>query len=113
MCIRDSAWHTRRLKIDQNKALSPFLVYLLADSSTRLKVESVATQTALTGMTVKDLFSVDLNLPPLPEQKKIVSILTSMDATIEEKQRKLSQTQSLKKSLMQDLLTGKVRVNVN
>ena len=56
---------------------------------------------------------IGLILPPLPEQKKIASILTSMDKNIEEKQRKLQQTQSLKKSLMQDLLTGKVRVTVN
>jgi len=60
-----------------------------------------------------DLKEIAILLSPLPEQKKIASILTSMDKTIEEKQLKLSQTQSLKKSLMQDLLTGKVRVNVN
>ena len=57
--------------------------------------------------------NVVYKFPPLPEQKKIASILTSMDKTIEEKQRKLHQTHSLKKSLMQDLLTGKVRVAVN
>ncbi|MDB4844713.1 restriction endonuclease subunit S [Hellea sp.] len=57
--------------------------------------------------------NVVYKFPPLPEQKKIASILTSMDKTIEEKQRKLHQTQSLKKSLMQDLLTGRVRVTVN
>lgn len=51
--------------------------------------------------------------PPLLEQKKIASILTSMDENIEEKQRKLHKTESLKKSLMQDLLTGRVRVEVN
>ena len=60
-----------------------------------------------------DLKEIAILISPLPEQKKIASILTSMDITIGEKQRKLSQTQSLKKSLMQDLLTGKVRVAVN
>ncbi len=52
-------------------------------------------------------------VPPLLEQKKITSILTSMDKNIEEKQRKLRKTESLKKALMQDLLTGEVRVKVN
>ncbi len=52
-------------------------------------------------------------LPPFSEQKKIASILTSIDETIEDKRNKLLQTESLKKSLMQDLLTGKVRVKVN
>ncbi len=52
-------------------------------------------------------------LPTLEEQLKIAKSLLSIETTIEEKQRKLEQTQSLKKSLMQDLLTGKVRVTVN
>jgi type I restriction enzyme S subunit len=51
--------------------------------------------------------------PPLNEQDKIISIIHKIDQNIFTKQRKLAQTQALKKSLMQDLLTGKVRVQVN
>lgn len=47
------------------------------------------------------------------EQDLIVKSLRSFDKAIADVKRKLSQTQSLKKSLMQDLLTGKVRVTVN
>ena len=43
--------------------------------------------------------------------KQIVDILSSIDLKIAT-ETKLAQTQSLKKSLMQDLLTGKVRVQV-
>ena len=64
-------------------------------------------------ITKDDVFNFQISIPPLPEQQKIASILSSMDSHIEEKQRKLEQTQSLKKSLMQDLLTGKVRVTVH
>lgn len=56
---------------------------------------------------------INLPFPPLSEQKKIASILTSVDEVIDSLKQKLQQTQSLKKSLMQDLLTGKVRVSVN
>jgi type I restriction enzyme S subunit len=52
-------------------------------------------------------------IPPLQEQQEIASILSSIDNNIEENQQKLQQTQSLKKSLMQDLLTGNVRVTVH
>jgi type I restriction enzyme, S subunit len=70
------------------------------------------------GSTIKHIYitvvdKMKVVSPPLPEQQKIASILSSMDSYIEEKQRKLEQTQSLKKSLMQDLLTGKVRVTVH
>jgi type I restriction enzyme S subunit len=54
-----------------------------------------------------------LPLPSLKEQDSIVSILLSIDGQKQSLNKKLSQTQSLKKSLMQDLLTGKVRVTVN
>jgi type I restriction enzyme S subunit len=76
-------------------------------------VQEGARAHGLLNIPVNDFFDRELLLPPLPEQNKIASILTSMDKTIEEKQSKLSQTQFLKKSLMQDLLTGKVRVTVN
>ena len=52
-------------------------------------------------------------VPPKHEQIKIAEILTSIEKLIEKSSEKLSQTQFLKKSLMQDLLTGKVRVQVN
>ena len=47
------------------------------------------------------------------EQKKIVSIMTSINKFIENKAIKLKKIQDLKKSIMQDLLTGKVKVKVN
>jgi len=55
---------------------------------------------------------LDVPLPSISEQQKIVSTLTSIDNNIEAKQKKLAHTESLKKALMQDLLTGKVRVKV-
>lgn len=81
-----------------------------------LKEQQLASskQTGTQGNLNTDIVSrLKINLPPLLEQKKIASIITSMDKIIEENQRKLAQTESLKKSLMQDLLTGKVRVTVN
>jgi len=51
--------------------------------------------------------------PPLDEQDKIVSIIHEIDQNIITNQKKLTQTQYLKKSMIQDLLTGRVRVQVN
>jgi type I restriction enzyme S subunit len=52
-------------------------------------------------------------LPPLQEQIHISSILQSVDKLIEEKRKRVSIGQAQKKALMQDLLTGKVRVNTD
>ena len=54
-----------------------------------------------------------LPIPPLNEQEKIADILTSLDDQIEAVELKLVQLESLKKSLMGDLLTGRVRVSVD
>lgn len=54
-----------------------------------------------------------IELPPLPEQKKIASILTSVDEKIQQEESTLRQQQVLKNSLMQQLLTGKTRVKVS
>jgi type I restriction enzyme S subunit len=50
-------------------------------------------------------------LPPLPEQQKIAEILSQTDQTIEKEQQYKEKLQKIKQGLMQDLLTGKVRVN--
>lgn len=52
------------------------------------------------------------NLPPLPEQKAIADILSKADEEIDLLTRKLDLLQSQKKGLMQQLLTGKIRVKV-
>ena len=88
-----------------------FLLQLFLSKSSYL--ETLATGSTVKGIRLKELRAIPVKIPPLPEQKKIASILSSIDKNIEEKQHKLNKTQSLKKSLMQDLLTGKVRVQVN
>ena len=50
--------------------------------------------------------------PPLPEQQKIASILSNTDEKIQSYERYRQKLQRLKKSLMQKLLTGEVRVAV-
>lgn len=59
------------------------------------------------------LYNISIQSPPRSEQTEICVILDTVDFHISSQKNKLSQTQSLKKSLMQDLLTGKVRVQVN
>ena len=62
---------------------------------------------AVKGATLnKDKMSRILGLfPPLPEQKKIASILTSVDEVIENTQKQIDKLQDLKKATMNELLT--------
>jgi type I restriction enzyme S subunit len=49
--------------------------------------------------------SVQIPFPPFPEQQKIAEILSTVDAKIEIIDQQISETQELKKGLMQQLLT--------
>lgn len=64
-------------------------------------------QENLSGGIVK---SIQVPVPPLPEQKKIAQILSTWDKTITTTEQLLVNSQQQKKFLMQQLLTGKKRL---
>ena len=59
-----------------------------------------------------DLTDYSLLLPPIKEQQKIAEILGAIDEDIAKTQKVIEATEKLKRGLMQDLLSGVVRVNV-
>ena len=58
----------------------------------------------------KDLRNIIVTFPKLEEQQKIASILSEVDNKIEEYENKKERLEELKKGLMQQLLSGKIRV---
>ncbi len=61
---------------------------------------------------IKDLKQINLIIPELKEQENIVAVLSKQDHLIEKEQQYLQKLKSLKAGLMEDLLTGKVRVKI-
>jgi len=53
----------------------------------------------------KDFFSLKIEIPPLPEQKQIAVILTSVDEVIEKTEAQIEKLQDLKTAMMNELLT--------
>ena len=56
------------------------------------------------------LFKIKVLFPSLPEQQRIAAVLTACGQEIELLQAQLRQWQQQKKGLMQQLLTGQLRV---
>lgn len=56
-----------------------------------------------------DLFRIRIPLPPLSEQSAIVNFLSTWDRAIEQTQKLIDAKLRLKRGLMQQLLTGKLR----
>ncbi|GHB87834.1 restriction endonuclease subunit S [Persicitalea jodogahamensis] len=61
-------------------------------------------------ITSKDVRDFPVNLPPLPEQRKIATILTAWDEAIQTARQLLENKQLRKKALMQQVLTGQTRL---
>lgn len=62
------------------------------------------------GLNFEQIRKFDIPLPPLKEQQKIASILSTWDKAIELKEKLIEQKKEQKKGLMQKLLTGEVRL---
>ena len=79
-----------------------YFFYFLQTSSRALC--RLAAGTTVKGLRVNTLRSLFLPLPPLPEQRKIAAILSSLDDAIEKTQAVIDQVQVVKRGLMQELL---------
>lgn len=53
---------------------------------------------------------IDLPIPPKAEQTRIATILSDMDADIAALETKLTKAQQIKQGMMQNLLTGRIRL---
>lgn len=62
------------------------------------------------GLNLNIINSVQIPLPPLPEQKAIAQVLSTADAAIRTTEKIIAQKELRKKWLMQQLLTGKKRL---
>lgn len=100
------------LKISINPANADrFFVLFLIHYYQRLGVISkIKTETAQPAISITNLKKMKIVAPSIIEQKQIASILSANDSKIEKAKTRLEKLKDMKKGLMQDLLTGKVRV---
>ncbi|MDH6343323.1 type I restriction enzyme S subunit [Parabacteroides sp. PFB2-12] len=84
-----------------------FFIYFYRSISTKI-IEKGSGSTVL-GLSIDDLKSIPTPLPPFPEQLRIATILSDMDAEIEALENKLAKARQIKQGMMQELLTGRIR----
>lgn len=99
------------IAVNQEKAKPLFILYVMRHL--KFELEILAPQTAQKNINLEILQPFQIPLPSIEEQELIANSMSSVDARINSLHVKFEQTQSLKKALMQDLLTGKVRVDVS
>jgi len=101
-------------------ALSPssivdtdYLLYVMQGRYFREQLDLQSTGSTVAGIKQSTFRKILLAVPPLEEQKEIVKPMNALVEREELSTKKLDSLLKLKKALMQDLLTGKVRVNVD
>ena len=93
---------------DVNEQLDPDYLFAVLKSERSLRVYKRITQGTVNrrgGISFRTLSRLLLHHPPLPEQRKIADILSSVDGAIEKTQAVIDQVQVVKRGLMQELLT--------
>ncbi len=102
-----------RIEINPEKTNSQFLSYLINSQPVQKEIKNI-TKPAINqaSFTKPDFESIKVPRVTLKEQQKIVLVLNSVDEKLEIERKELEQLKTLKNGLMQDLLTGRVRVEV-
>ena len=85
-----------------------FVYHLLST----VRFSALASTTALPSLIGVALSSIRLPHPPLPEQRAIATVLSDMDAEITALERRLDKTRAIKQGMMQQLLTGAIRLPI-
>lgn len=95
------------MALSAKKGSNLFIFYWLIKKGKRLAVLSFGNM--IPGLSRRDILTFKIPLPPLPEQRAIARIVSTWDAAIDKLGQLISKKQALKKGLMQQLLSGRVR----
>jgi type I restriction enzyme, S subunit len=99
------------IRITEKNLASYVYQYFSWDKTQFIRLQQGTTFTEIGKREVRNLY---LHLPESSnEQKAIVGILTKVDEAIETVQKSIEAVERLKKALMQNLLTGKIKPNGN
>ena len=83
----------------------PFLAAALNSTTSRGHFTRVANGVTRFGLTLEAARSVPVLLPPMPEQRAIADVLDSIDEAIERTEEVIAVTETLRDSLLHELLT--------
>jgi len=99
---------------NEKLAISEFFKYAVTTKSFRAILELISPGGAGRNrvLSKKDFLKIKWFMPSVEEQKSIATILSAVDTEISQLEQKLANMIKQKKGLMQQLLTGKKRVNL-
>lgn len=95
----------------KNRYLTEYVYYVLTSSVFRIFLNKLAAGSTISHLYQKDLTNFEFFLPSsLNEQKAVATILSDMDEEIFKLEEKLEKYKKIKQGMMEQLLTGKIRL---
>ncbi|OAQ19971.1 restriction endonuclease subunit S [Thermosulfurimonas dismutans] len=104
-------YHLCLLKPYTNLVNGLYLAKIIGFHRVNKHFQNLANGITRFGLSKDTIANALIPLPPLPEQKRIASILSQIDETIEKEQKYKEKLERIKRGLMEDLLTGTIRVS--
>ena len=99
-----------RLRLNDKYAFAPYLSYQFHTEPFKQRVKSVAVGQTMASLSTQILNGIEVILPTLAEQIAIASVLSDMDSELSALETKLAKARQLKQGMMQELLTGRIRL---
>lgn len=100
-----------RVRSKKDKLLGAYLNYFLASPLGRRQAGAAAnTSAGNNNIGARAIKQFRLPRPPIEEQEQIVGLLDTLEKQIDAQTAKVSTALELKRSLLQNLLTGKIRI---
>ena len=96
---------------DENQHVPLFLAYFFRGSVGRAIMNALAQGATRYNMSKSQFLALELSVPSYEEQHAIVSVLSDMDAEIAALEQRRDKTRAIKQGMMQQLLTGRVRLS--
>ena len=106
-CIHDG-WLT--IQNYQKNFDTDFLYYVLGSEDILQQYASMAAGSSVQNLNKEKVSMVVVCKPPLPEQRRIATVLSDTDALITALEKLIDKKRNIKQGTMQELLTGKLRL---
>ena len=104
--------HVALIRLEHARAHSRWLGHYLAGRAGQRQFERLNDQGAKSGLNLPAVGWLQVALPPMLEQVRMARVLDDHDARIRQEKLTAEKLRTLKHGLMDDLLTGRVRVSV-
>ena len=106
-----SGLHTIVAKARDDTLDKVYRRYCFQSEGVKKQFRFYAVGTKVSGVSKSNIVKIVLPVPPLSEQSAIATVLSDMDFELAALSSKLAKTRQLKQGMMQELLTGRIRLS--